>query len=126
MIFVDTSVLIYAVGAEHPHRAEAREFFRRSVREELTLVTSAKVLQELVDAYVVADRTDTLDAALTLADGRIAKVWPVEAEDVRLARMLAERFPALGARDLLHVASCRRRDVTRLKTFDRALASVFE
>lgn len=126
MIFVDTSVLIYAVGAEHPHRAEAREFFRHSVREELTLVTSAKVLQELVDAYVVADRTDTLDAALTLADGRIAKVWPVEAEDVRLARMLAERFPALGARDLLHMASCRRRDVTRLKTFDRALASVFE
>lgn len=126
MIFVDTSVLMYAVGAEHPHRREAREFFRRSVREELPLVTSAKVLQELVDAYVAADRTDTLDAALTLADGRIATVWPVEGEDVRMARMLAERLPALGARDLLHMASCRRRDVTRMKTFDRALASAFE
>lgn len=126
MIFVDTSVLVYAVGAAHPHRAEAREFFRHSVREDLALVTSSKVLQELLHAYVAAGRTETLDAALTLAEGRIGTVWSVEKEDVRLARTLADRFPALDGRDLLHLATCRRRDVTRMKTFDRALASVFD
>lgn len=126
MIFVDTNVLMYAVGAEHPHRPEARSFFLRSAREELPLATSAEVLQELLHAYLPAGRTGTLDAAMTLAEGRIATVWPVEEADVRLARSLADRRPALDARDAIHLACCRRRDVTRAMTFDRALAAAFD
>lgn len=124
MVFVDTNVLMYAVGGEHPLRSEAREFFRRSVRDGMSLVTSAEVLQELLHAYLPTGRTEHLDAALTLVQGRIQTVWDVTEEDVRLARRLAERHPALEARDLLHLASCRRREVTRAKTFDRALADV--
>ncbi len=125
MVFVDTNVLMYAVGGEHPLRAGAREFFLESAREKFPLATSAEVLQELLHAYLPVDRTDTLDAALRLAEGRIGTVWDVEEEDVRLARMLVDEYPALGARDLLHVATCRRRDVENVKTFDRALASAF-
>ncbi|MGH7468808.1 MAG: PIN domain-containing protein [Longimicrobiales bacterium] len=66
-----------------------------------------------------------MDAALALADARLGSIWPVEAEDVELARSLIDRHPALGARDLLHFASCTRRGVTRAKTFERALDSVF-
>lgn len=126
MIFVDTNVLMYAVGGAHPLRDEAREFFLVSVKEGTPLVTSAEVLQELLHAYLPVDRTDTLDAALRLARGRIGTVWAVEEEDVRLARALMDNHPALGARDLLHLACCRRRDVTRARTFDRALASAFD
>lgn len=125
MIFVDTNVLMYAVGGEHPLRSRARDFFLESARKRLPLVTSAEVLQELLHAYLPVDRTDTLDAALRLAEGRIGTVWDVEEDDVRLARMLVDEYPALGARDLLHVATCRRRDVDRVETFDRALASAF-
>lgn len=126
MIFVDTNVLMYAVGADHPLRAEARGFFLRSAREELPLATSAEVLQELLHAYLPAGRLETLDAALALAEGRIATVWPVEEADVRLARSLAGKRPALDARDVIHLACCRRRDVTRAMTFDRALADAFD
>lgn len=124
-VFVDTNVFMYAVGGEHPHREGAREFFRRSIVERVLLVTSAEVLEELLHSYLPVGRTETLDAALALADGRVAEVWPVEEADVRLARLLADRHPSLGARDLLHVASCRRRDVTRVETFDRGLGEVF-
>jgi len=55
----------------------------------------------------------------------VSAVWPVEHADVKLARMLADTHPALGARDLLHLASCMRREVTSVKTFDRALAAAF-
>lgn len=126
MIFVDTSVLMYAVGGEHPLRSEARTFFLESAERGRPLATSAEVLQELLHAYLPVGRTETLDAALRLAEGRIATVWSVEEDDVRLARLLADRHPSLGARDVLHLACCRRRDVTRAKTFDRALASVFD
>ena len=123
MTFVDTNILMYAVGGEHPLRAEARAFFEQSLASKEPLVTSAEVLQELLHAYVRVGRLDTLDAALALARACIATVWPVELEDVELARLLVNRHPGLGARDLLHLACCTRRDVRRIRTFDRGLAA---
>ena len=56
----------------------------------------------------------------------IRLVWPVEPEDVRLARLLVDRYPELGARDLLHLSCCKRRGIDEVKTFDRALSAAFE
>lgn len=125
MIFVDTNVFMYAVGREHPLREPAQEFFERAMRKRSrsALCTSAEVLQELLHAYLPVQRMQTLDAALQLVEGVIDDVWPVEAEDVQLARVLADTRPGLGARDLLHVACCTRRAVKQIKTFDRALAA---
>lgn len=125
MTFVDTNVFMYAVGREHPLREPARRFFMEAAETGRVLVTSAEVLQELLHVYLPADRLETLDAAFTLARGRIAAVWPVEAEDVEMARILVTRHPGLYARDLLHVASCVRRGVEQVMTFDRALAAVY-
>ena len=125
MIFVDTNVLMYAVGREHPLREEARAFFLAALESGEVLVSSAEVLQELLHAYLPVGREATLDAALALAQGRMAQLWPVEAGDVLLARALVDRHPGLGARDLLHVACCHRRGVERIKTFDRGLAAAF-
>ena len=52
------------------------------------------------------------------------EVWPLEEEDVTLARQLHEQYPTLGARDLCYLASCRRRGVSDLMTFDRSLRAV--
>ncbi|MBI2073524.1 MAG: type II toxin-antitoxin system VapC family toxin [Gemmatimonadetes bacterium] len=125
MIFVDANVLMYAVGREHPLRQDAQAFFEQALQHDDRLVTSAEVLQELLHAYLPVNRLETLDAALTLAEARIADVWPVEREDVRLARVLVASYPALTARDLLHLACCQRRDVSQVKTFARALAAAF-
>lgn len=125
MIFVDTNVLMYAVGGAHPLRAEARAFFEDSLRQPKVLATSAEVLQELLHAYLPVNRIGTLDAALQLAQARIPVVWAIESEDVRFARLLVDNYPELGARDLLHLACCRRREVTEIKTYDRALAAAF-
>lgn len=123
--FVDTNVFMYAVGRQHPLRDQARQFFRQAMKRRQPLATSAEVLQELMHAYIPVERWDTLDAALLLVRSAAATVWAVEEEDVRFARMLAGSHPALGARDLLHLACCRRRDVTVVRTYDRQLASAF-
>jgi len=125
MIFVDTNVIMYAVGRGHPLREEARSFWLKHAGSGEVVVSSAEVLQELLHAYLPVGRLETLDAALTLARSRLGAIWSIEPEDVELARSLVERHPGLGARDLLHVACCMRRDVDRVKTFDRALASAF-
>lgn len=126
MIFVDTNVFMYAVGREHPFRDEARAFFLEQIEAGEGLVTSTEVLQELLHAYLPVNRLDTLDAALTLARERVVDTWTIEVDDVLLARDLVPAHPALGARDLLHLACCTRRGVKRIKTYDRALAATFD
>jgi len=121
MTFVDTNVFMYAVGGPHPLRAKARAWLFRAVERNDRLVTSAEVLQELLHAYLPVARHATLDAALTLALGCVHDVWPLEAEDVHLARALEVDHPGLSARDLVHIACCRRRNVGSIKTYDRAL-----
>jgi uncharacterized protein len=125
VIFVDTNLFMYAVGGEHPLRTPARDFFLEQANSGEVLVSSAEVLQELLHAYIPVGRMATLDAALALARGRLHEVWPVEPADVEVARDLADRYAALGARDLLHLGCCIRRNVQRVKTFDRALAAAF-
>ena len=123
MTFVDTNVFMYAVGRHHPLRAEARSFFADALVRQMPLVTSAEVLQELVHAYFPVGRQATLERAMALLQGHAVTVWPLEQEDVTLAVQLCRRFPSLGARDLCHLASCRRRNVSTIKTFDKALAT---
>ncbi len=124
MIFVDTNVFIYAVGRPHPLREPARTFFAACTRDRIPLATSAEAVQEMAHAYLRVGRAATFDAALVLVERCGVDVWPLMHEDVTLARQLYDRFPGLSARDLSHLASCRRRGVGDIKTFDRALAAV--
>ncbi len=121
MIFVDANVFMYFVGADHPHRAEARAFFAGARQSGTRLVTSAEVLQELLHNYLRRNRRWLLDAVFDLVGGTIDQVWPVEQADVELARNLAVQHPGLEARDLVHLACCLRHKPTRLMTFDRGL-----
>ncbi len=125
LIFVDTNVFMYAVGREHPLRAEARRFFEDSLTESNRLCTSAEVLQELMHAYLPVDRIATLDAVRKLVAARVDDVWSVDEEDADHARLLVERHAGLGARDLLHLACCVRRGVRAIHSYDRALSAAF-
>jgi uncharacterized protein len=120
VIFVDTNVAMYAVGRPPHHREEVRECLRSLPPGRLA--TSAEVLQELLHASLPVGRLADLDAALRLLTD-LAVVWPVTVEDVQTARLFADRHPALGARDLLHLAVCARNDVDEVWTYDRGLAA---
>ena len=100
-----------------------RDFFDESRRNRRPLVTSAEVVQELMHVYLRMRRPHTLDSALELVASASVEVWPLEEADVMLALQLYAQHPTLGARDLCHLASCRRRGVREIMTFDRALAT---
>ena len=125
MTFVDTNVFMYAVGLSHPLKDPSRKFFSDCFEQDVLLVTSVEVLQELLHAYLPVNRLSTLEAAFILVESTIHEIWTLESEDVQFARTLIPRYAGLGARDLLHVACCKRREVTRVKTFDQKLAAVF-
>ena len=105
-------------------RTPAQRFFVEANRSGAPLCTSAEVMQELAHVYLPTGRLQTFDATLELMASAAVEVWPLEEADVALARQLHEQYPSLQARDLCHLASCRRRGVREIKTFDQALAAV--
>ena len=114
MIFVDANVFMYFVGAEHPLRDKARTFLIEAREKDLPLATSADVLQEILHLYLRTGRSRLSDAAFDLVHATVSEVWPVEHEDVEMARKLPSRHPGLEARDLVHLACCLRREPRRL------------
>jgi predicted nucleic acid-binding protein len=124
MTFVDTNVFVYAVGRAHPLREAAQMHLRERLEQQVPMATSAEVLQELLHLYLPVVRLETLDAALRLASD-LTISWPIDDADIRAARDLATTQPGLGARDLLHLAVCRRQDADELLSFDRALVAAF-
>ena len=124
MIFVDTNVFMYAAGRPHVLQASAQDFFIEANRNGTPLCTSAEVMQELAHVYLPTGRLQTFDATLELLASASVEVWPLEEADVALARQLHEQHPALQAWDLCHLASCRRRGVREIKTFDQTFAAV--
>lgn len=126
MIFVDTNVFMYFVGSEHPLQHQARDFFRDASLRGVRLVTSTEVLQEILHRYVKLGRRGSASAAFELVDATVSEVWPVERTDIELARSLADRYPGLEARDLVHLACCIRHEPRDLVTFDRGLAAAWE
>ncbi len=123
MIFVDSNIPMYLVGAEHPNKAAARALLERAITDGEILVTDAEVLQEILHRYVAIDRRDAIapasDALLEIVD----EVFPVERRDVERARDLVLVTP-LSARDAVHLAIMTRRGVDRIMTFDRAFDGI--
>ena len=124
MIFVDSNVFMYAVGRPHALQTYAQDFFIEANRSGTPLCTSAEVMQELAHVYLPTGRLQTFDATLGLMASSGVEVWPLEEADVALARQLHEQYPALQARDLCHLASCRRRGVKEIKTYDQTFAAI--
>ena len=118
MIFVDSNVPMYLVGADHPHKTSAELLLRRAIADEERLLTDAEVLQEILHRYVAIRRREAIQPAFDALLGLVDEVVAIEAADAEEAkdRLLAD--PRLTARDALHLAVMRRRGVRRILTFD--------
>ena len=123
MIFVDSNIPMYLVGADVAHKSEARALLERAIADGETLVTDAEVLQEILHRYSAIDRRDAIGPAFDALLGVVDEVFPVERDDVDRARRLL-LTTALSARDAVHVAIMRRRGVARILTFDHGFDAI--
>lgn len=126
MIFVDANILMYAAGGQHPLRRPCRIVVDAIGSRSLEATTSVEVVQEIVHRYLAIGRAD---GGLELAEETMdlfAPVLPITHALMRRVPDLARRYPALSARDVIHVATCIHEGIAEIISTDRGFDVVSE
>jgi predicted nucleic acid-binding protein len=118
MIFVDSNIPMYLVGAEHPNKRAARLRLEQAIVDNEPLATDAEVLQELLHRYAAIGRREAIGPAWDAILGVVAVDHPLALEAETRARGLVGAAPPLSARDAVHLAVMQRRGISRILTFD--------
>lgn len=110
---------MYAAGAAHPLKAPCIEVMAMVAAHPRAFLTDAEVLQELIHLYLSLRRwsvgREAFHEFAELMDGRIESV---HAEDIALAARLADDYPAVSSRDLVHAAVAQRISVSQIISTD--------
>ena len=124
MIFVDSNVPMYLVGAPHPHKADARRWLEELISNQERLVTDAEVLQEILHRYVSIARPDAIQPAFDALLGVADEVFPVDRMAVEKAKEIVLGRKGLSARDAIHLATMQIHGVKEILSFDRGFDDV--
>lgn len=118
MIFIDSNIPMYLIGADHPHKVEARQLVDAAIVAGESLVTSAEVLQEILHRYVAIKRLDAIQPAFDAMLGLADQVFQIERQHIERAKDIILGFGNISARDALHVAVMERAGISRIMSFD--------
>ena len=118
MIFVDSNIPMYLVGAPHPHKADAQRLLERCVSEGRRLVTDVEVLQEILHRYTAIRRPDAIQPAFDALLSVVEEVVPVTERDAIRAKEIVLGSPGRSARDSIHLAVMESHGVETILSFD--------
>ena len=118
MIFIDSNIPMYLVGAPHPNKDRALAVLTQLVGNGEQLITDVEVYQEILHRYTAIHRPDAIDAAFENLNAIADDVLTFSMTEVRAARTLIGSVDGLSARDALHVAVMRRAGANRILSFD--------
>lgn len=119
MIFIDSNIPMYLVGASHPHKVDARRLVEEAIADSERLVTDAEVLQEILHRYVAFGRREAIQPAFDVLLGIVDEVFPVDADAVERAKSILYGKPRISARDAIHLATMAAHGSTRIMSFDK-------
>lgn len=124
MIVLDTTVLVYAVGAAHPLREPCRAIVKGILTGSLEARTTVEVIQEFV--HVRARRRDRQEAAILAHEfaGALQPLIVVDELDLKRGLDIFTAEPGLGAFDCVLAGAAMRRGARALVSADTAFAGV--
>lgn len=120
MIFVDSNIPMYVIGAPHPRKTDALQLLERLASERQRLVTDAEVLQEILHRYVAINRRDAIQPGFDTLLGITDQVFSLDRAAVERAKEIAQGHSRLSARDTVHLAVMEQHGIERILSFDSA------
>lgn len=124
MIVLDTTVLVYAKGAEHPLRDPSRRLIAAVTERELQATTTVETIQEFV--HVRARRRGRADAVALGNDysDLLSPLLTVTGDHLRHGLSIFEHSEQLGAFDAILAAAALGACAQALVSADTAFASI--
>jgi predicted nucleic acid-binding protein len=118
VIFVDSNIPMYLVGAPHPRKADAQRLVEKLVSNRQRLVTSAEVLQEILHRYIAINRRDAIQPAFNALLNIVDQVFAVDQDAAERAKEIVMGYPKMSARDALHLAIMEGQEIDQILSFD--------
>ncbi len=118
MIFVDSNIPMYLIGAAHPHKTDAQVILERLIASGQRLVTDVEVLQEILHRYTAIDRREAIGPALQVTLDIVDEVISIEKAEVLRAAEIVQNRAVLSARDAVHIAVMERHGIRSILSFD--------
>jgi predicted nucleic acid-binding protein len=126
-VFIDVNIPMYAGGTPHALREPSSRVIRAIAAGQLDAVTDAEVFQEILYRYLYINEREKgfriFDNFYRIMRGHILSV---EDFDVQRARVLAEQYPSLSPRDLIHLGVMLHHQIPEIITADTGFDSVKE
>jgi predicted nucleic acid-binding protein len=124
VVFIDSNVPMYLVGAAHPNKVDAQRRLEQLVADRVRLVTDAEVMNEILHRYVALERKGYIQAAFDLLLVVVDEVLPVDRAIVEGAKQLVLQYPGLAVRVAVHVAAMQRHGIEQVLSFDAGFERV--
>jgi predicted nucleic acid-binding protein len=118
VVFVDSNVFMYLVGAAHPHKVDAQRRLEALVADRARLVTDAEALAEILHRYVAVDRRGYIQLAYDALLGVVDEVLPMERATLERAKQLVLQYPTMLVRTAVHVAVMQQHAIDTVLSFD--------
>lgn len=126
MIVLDTTVLVYAKGADHVFQEPCRELIAAIAEGRVEATTTAEVIQEFV--HIRARRRDRSDAAALGRDyaALLSPLLSITRDNLQDGLSLFEASPRLGAFDAVLAAAAVKAGAAALVSADTAFGDLAE
>ncbi len=119
MIFLDSNIPMYLIGAKHPNKSRSKELLEELIHNKERLVTSVEVYQEILHRFTSIKRTDAIEPAMDTLSALVDEVFSFGMAEIRSARSHISAIDGISARDALHVAVMETAGVQRVLSFDK-------
>ena len=119
MILVDSNILMYAAGSEHPCKQPSVAWLERVASGEIEATVDAEVLQEILHRYRALRRWSEGRRVYDLTRTIFPVVLPIDSDVLDRARSTMDLHSGLMARDALHAAVVELHDLDGICSYDQ-------
>ena len=118
MIFIDSNIPMYLIGAPHAHKVDAQRLLEKFVADRQRLVTDAEVFEEILHRNAAINSRDAIQPASDALLRVVDQVLPIDIAIVEHVKQIVLAYRQLSARDGLRVAIMQRHSIDQIFSFD--------
>ena len=124
LYFIDTNILMYAVGSAHPLKQPCIAILKRISDGDIRAVTDTEVFQEIAYRYWSQRKWSVAVQVLELYQSLFDDIYPIQKEHLARYYDLLGRHKELSPRDAIHIAVMKHHGIRHIYTADKDFSRV--